>query len=137
MAGEKAGKDWLLKIEDSGTPGQFTTFGGLRSNSLTINNEAIDVTNKGSNQWRTLLDGAGIRSMSISGSGVFTNSQTLSQARQDCINGTLRKFQMIDDDSGDTFEGFYKITSMERGGEYNGEMTWSLSLESSGEITVV
>lgn len=135
MAGKK-GHDWLLQIEDSGTPGAFTTMGGLRSNSLTINNEAIDATNKGSNQWREVLDGAGIRSMSMSGSGIFTNSATLSQARADAINGTLRKFKMIDSDSGDTFTGLFKITSMERGGEHNGEMTWSMSLESSGEVTV-
>ncbi len=136
MAGEKGGKDFLLKVEDSGNPGTFDIIGGLRSKSLTINNEAIDVTNHGSNQFRELLDGCGIRSMSISGSGIFNTSTTLSQIRTDVINGTLRNFQIVDDVGGDVFEGLYKITSFERAGEYNGEQTWSVSLESSGEVTV-
>lgn len=135
MAAKKGG-DFLLKIEDSATPGSYSMLGGLRSNSLTINNEAIDATNKGSNQWREILDQAGIKSMSISGSGIFTSDATLTQARQIAISGLLTNFQIVDSDSGDTFQGKFKLTSLERGGEYNGEMTWSISLESSGEITV-
>lgn len=135
MAG-KAGKHLLLKVDTAGSPGTYTTIGGLRSKSMTINNEAIDATEHGSNEWRELLDGAGIRSMSLSGSGIFTTNANLSQMRADAIAGTLRNFQLVDDDNGDTFTGKFKITSMERGGEYNGEQTWSVSLESSGEIVV-
>ena len=128
------GKDLLLKIEDAGNPGTFITMGGLRSKSISINNEAIDVTEHASNQFREILDACGIRSFSASGSGVFTDGVTLDQALADCIAGTLRLFQIVDV-GGLTFEGLFKITSMEQSGEYNAEQTWSLSLESSGEIT--
>lgn len=136
MAGEKGGKDFLLKIETAASPGTYTVLGGLRSKSMTINNDAIDSTNHGSNQWKEILDGAGIRSMSLSGSGIFNTSTTLSQALADMLAGTLRNFQIVDDAGGDTFTGLFKITSLERAGEYNGEQTWSLSMESSGEIVV-
>jgi len=134
----KGGKDLLLKIEDSGNPGTFDTIAGLRSKSISINNEAIDVTEHSSNQFRELLDSCGIRTFSLSGSGVFTDESTLLQAQTDCVNGTLRKFQIVDAaTAGVTFEGTFKITTLERAGEYNAEQTYSLSMENSGEVTIV
>jgi predicted secreted protein len=35
----------------------------------------------------------------------------------------------------DTIDGSFKITSYERSGEFNGEETYSITLESSGQIT--
>lgn len=134
MAGEKGGKDLLLKINTSGST--YTTIGGLRAKTMTFNAEGIDVTNHSSSQWRTMLDGAGIRSMTISGQGVFNTDATLTTLRQAAVAQTLTNFQIVDDDSGDTFQAAFKVTSFERAGEYNGEMTWSTTLESSGEVTV-
>lgn len=134
MAGEKGGKDFLLKVETSASV--YTTVAGLRSKSFSLSADGIDVTNHGSNQWRELLDGAGIRSMSISGSGVFKNDSTLTTIRQNAMSQTLTNFQIVDDDSGDTFQASFKITSFERSGEFNGEQVWTIALESSGEVTV-
>lgn len=131
----QAGIDFLLKVEDSGTPGTYLTIGGLRSKSLSFNNEAIDVTSHDSSEWKELLDGKGIKSMSVSGSGVFTNSSAETQIRNDLIAGTLRKFKLFDG-AGNTFEAIFKITSLEYGGEYNAEQNWSISLESSGAVSI-
>jgi TP901-1 family phage major tail protein len=135
MAG-KAGVNWLLKLGDGAGSETFTTIGGLRSNSLTLNREPIEATNKGSNQVRELLAAAGIKSASISGAGIYTTDATLTQLHTDWAAGTLRNFQLVDADSGLTISGAFMITSIERGGEYNGEMSWSMSAESSGTITI-
>ena len=45
MAAQK-GSAMLMKVGNGGSPETFTTIGGLRSTSLTINNESVDVTNK-------------------------------------------------------------------------------------------
>lgn len=133
----EGGKDLLLKKEDPGNLGTFITVAGLRSKSISINNEAIDVTEHASNQFREILDECGIRSFSMSGSGVWTNAATLKEAITDALAGTLIKYQIVDTFTGGlTFEGLFKMTSLERAGEYNAEQTFSLSLESSGEITV-
>lgn len=135
MAGEKGGKDLLLKVDTGG--GSFSTLGGLRSKSMSMNNEAIDVTNHGSNQKREILDGAGIFSMSVSGSGIHNgDASTLNLVDDNCVSGTLTDFQIVDSDSGRTYEATFKITTFERTGEYNGEQTYSVSLESSGSVTV-
>ena len=54
------GSGFLLRIADAG--GAYTTVAGLRTTQLSINGEAVNVTNKGSGGWRELLSGAGVRS---------------------------------------------------------------------------
>lgn len=130
----QAGKDFLLKSGDGANPEVFTTIGGLRSTSLSINGEEVDITNQGSQQWKELLDGAGIVSMSVSGSGVFTNSAAENLALTRCLGRTLANYQVSDGIR--TFTGKFKITKMERAGEYKGEQTWSVSLASSGAIVI-
>lgn len=68
------GRAFLLQVGDGdpgGTGELFTTVAGLRSTSLSLNNETVDVTTKDSAPWRELLANAGIRSMQVQGSGVF------------------------------------------------------------------
>ncbi len=131
MAGE-AGIDFLLKVEVSTTP---TTIGGLRSKSMTINAEAIDITNHGSQEWRQILDGKGVRSMSTSGSGVFTDSAAEAEVRTLMLANTLMEMSLVDADTGDMFSGSFKCTSLEYAGEHNGERTYSMSFESAGVVT--
>ena len=131
MAAQK-GSAVLIKQTISGTP---TTIGGLRSSSITINDEMVDVTNKDSSNNRTLLANAGVFSMSISGSGVFTDSAAEIAFRSAALNAaTLQIFSFIIPDLG-TYSGTFQVTSLEYAGEYNGEATYSFSLESSGAIT--
>ena len=73
MAAQK-GSALLMKIGDGGSPETFTTIGGMRSTSLTMNDEMVDVTNKDSSRASTLLAQGGTNSMSVAGSGVFTDS---------------------------------------------------------------
>lgn len=126
-----AGKTFLLKIDTGG--GTYVSLGGIRSNSATLNNEAIDITNMDSSEYRTLLDGAGIRSMDISGSGVLENEAPISTVRTAFLAGTLTNFNLVETNG--TWSGAFKITSFEISGEYNGAQTYSVSLQSSGTIT--
>ena len=142
MAAQK-GLDVLMKIDISGTK---TTIGGLRSTSITLNDESVDITNKDSLGSRTLLAGAGVNSLSVSGSGVFTDSaaevavRTAFQAQQNTSNGSsgqtaaFESFQFRIPNLG-TYTGNFQITSLEYSGEYNGEATYSMSFESAGYIT--
>ena len=130
MAAQK-GSAVLIKQTISGTP---TTIGGLRSSSLTINEETVDVTSKDSSANRTLLANGGITSMSISGSGVFTDSAAAVAFRSAARGAsTFQTFTFIVPDLG-SYAGLFQVASLEYAGEYNGEVTYSFSLESSGAI---
>lgn len=130
MAAQK-GSALLLKIDD-GT-GSFTTVGGLRSTSISLNDEAVDVTTKDSNNFRELLANGGTQTISVSGSGVFTDAASETTLKDAFGASTFVNFQIIVPDFG-TFEGQFMIATLEYAGEYNGEVTYSATLESSGEI---
>jgi len=139
MAVQK-GSSFLLK-DNSG--GSAVTIGGLRSTSMTINGEMVDVTNKDSSTFsgssghdigRVLGGNMGIRSMSISASGVFTDSAGENNLRGAAFTGSIVNYDLVFGDGSDV-KGAFQITSYERAGEFNGEETYSVTLESSGTIT--
>ena len=131
MAAQK-GKDLLVKINTSGST--YDTVGGLRSTSISINDEPVDITNKDSANARTLLATAGTSSMTISGSGVFVDDAQIQLIRGSLANGAFKTFHLVVPDLG-TYAGSFMIASLEFAGEFNGEVTYSLTLESSGAIS--
>ncbi len=137
MAAQK-GAALLLKIGADKTAAfgsdTYTTVGGLRSTSITMNEEAVDVTNKDSSGNRTLLPNGGVQSVSISGSGVFTDATTEGTLRGAFADTDFHNFQVFIPDFG-TYQGEFMVASLEYAGEYNGEVTYSVTLESSGDVT--
>ena len=133
MAAQK-GSALLMKIGNAGSPEAFTTIGGMRSTSLAMNDEMVDVTNKDSARARTLLAQGGTNSMTVSGSGVFTDSATEATLRSKFDVSALTNYQFLVPDFG-TFTGSFQLTTLEYAGEFNGEVTYSFTFESSGAIT--
>lgn len=133
MAVQK-GKDLLIKLDLTGT-GQFETIAGLRATRITFNAETVDVTSlESAGGWRELLGGAGVKSASISGSGVFRDAGTDARARQIFFDGELPEFQVIIPDFG-VVEGRFMITSIEYAGSFEGEATYELALASAGQLS--
>ena len=85
---------------------------------------------------REVLGGAGVKSASISGSGVFKDADTDERVRTIFFDGETPDFQVIVPDFG-TIEGPFLVSSVEYAGNHNGEATYELSLTSAGEITFV
>lgn len=132
--GAQKGRDLLLKIDQTGA-GSFQTVAGLRSNAITFNAGAIDITHQESaGQWRELLAGAGIKSAAIRGSGIFRDMASDAAIRSCVFAGTIRDWQVIVPDFG-VIEGPFQIASLEIGGRHDGEVTFDLALESAGELT--
>lgn len=113
----------------------FRTIAGLRSTTFTFNAEEIDVTNQDSAQWKEILSGAGIKSVAISGSGIFKDEITFKKARDLALAQTLRNWRVCVNPAGDYWQGCFKITSLEQAGDYNNESSYSLSLAGSGEFS--
>ena len=133
MAAQK-GSALLMKIGNAGSPEVFTTIGGMRSTSMTLNDEMVDVTNKDSARARTLLAQGGVNSMTVSGSGVFTDTASETTLRAKFDVAALTNYQFLIPDLG-TYTGSFQLTSLEYAGEYNGEVTYSFTFESSGALT--
>lgn len=127
------GRDLLVKLDVSGD-GSFTTVAGLRTRSLAFNARSVDITNADSSgQWRELLAGAGVRSASVSGRGIFRDEASDASVRETFFDAAIRNWQVVIPDFG-TVAGAFQITALEFTGEHDGEVTFDLSLESAGEL---
>ena len=133
MAAQK-GSSLLVKIGDGASSEAFTTVGGLRSTSISLNDEAVDVTTMDSSNQRELLANGGIQTISISGSGVFTDAASEAELRGKFGASTFSNFQIIIPDFG-TYTGPFMVASLEYSGEFNGEVTYSVTLEGSGSVS--
>lgn len=133
---KQLGRALLVKIYDGVSA--YDNLCGLNSKSITINNSAIDVTTPdcttpGGALWTETL--AGVKSVSVSGDGFFEDSTQ---------EGTLAALALADDNTElfeivvpglGTYAGTFRLTSFDFGGETEGGVTYSLSLESTGAVT--
>ena len=135
MAAEK-GSAFLLKVGNGAAPPAFATVAGMRTTQMSVNGEGVNVTSKDSGGWRELLSGAGVRSVSVSASGIFTGSTAELRVKGHALAGTLDEYE-LSFESGERLRGRFLVTRLDYSGDYNGERNYALSLESSGPVTAV
>ena len=135
MAVER-GSAFLLKVGNGAAPVVWQTVAGLRTTQLSVNGEMVATTSKDSGGWRDLLSGAGVRSVSVSGAGVFTGSAAEVRVKGNALAGMLDDYR-LSFESGETMTGKFLVTRLDYAGDYNGERTYTLSLESSGVVSAL
>jgi predicted secreted protein len=109
----------------------YRTLGGLLANSMNINNEAVDVTDKGSFNWREILGECGIKSMDLAGNGWLDDSISLYVMNQAALSGELLLMRMISG-YGDSYSGMFKLTQFSRNGAHNSAEAYSIAFSSAG-----
>ncbi len=135
MAAEK-GSAFLLKIGNDEAPVAFSTVAGLRTTQMSINGDAVVITNKDSGGWRELLSGAGVRSISVSGAGVFLGSEAETRIRSHALAGTIDSYE-LSFEGGERMQGRFLVSRLDYSGDFNGERNYTLSLESSGAVVAL
>tara|TARA_R110000803_G_scaffold72752_4_gene136463 strand:- start:198 stop:623 length:426 start_codon:yes stop_codon:yes gene_type:complete len=134
---KQLGRALLLKIGDDASPEVFANLAGINSKSLTINNASIDVTTPDASSpegalWTETLNG--VKNVSLSGDGFFTDSTT--ELRMNTVamaNDNVCNFTVTVPAFG-TYSAAFRIASLEFGGESEGGVTYSISLESTGTV---
>lgn len=135
MSAQK-GKDLLLKIYSS-TTSQFETVAGLRAKQIAFNSQTVDITNSDSaGRWRELLAAAGTMQASFSGSGVFKDAATDTVVKDRFFSGEIPNWQVIIPDFG-IIEGAFQIGALEYSGQHDGEVTFEMTLQSSGPLSFI
>lgn len=126
-----AGRKLRIKY-DPGTGA--VVIAGARTDSLTINNEIIDITDKDDAGVRTLLDDIGLSSISLSVEGVLQDDILQGLARGAGDGSSLHDFEIAVAAIG-TYSGSFAIMSFGASGADGAEaMTFTAALESSGAI---
>ena len=131
--GIEKGSAFLLKVGDGGSPPTYATVAGLRTTQLSVTGEPVVVTSKDSGGWRELLSGAGTRSVSVSAAGVFTGSAAEARVRADVLAGTVDDYRLTFE-GGETMTGRFLVTRLDYAGDFNGERSYTLALESAGPV---
>jgi TP901-1 family phage major tail protein len=113
-----------------------TTLAGVRTRSVSITNDYVDVTNDDDNGWRTLLADPGLRSVEVTIGGVTTDEVLLAEAMKASITGeTLEATLPTSLTTPGSLSGTYVVSGFEQSGDHVGVVEFSARFLSSGEVT--
>jgi predicted secreted protein len=124
-------------------PGKSATFKigandvqGLNDMTVTVNGETLDVTTFLSGGWITRIQG--LKSADISVSGFYITDDTNGQVamRSALLAGTTVTVNATADGT-NGWTGSFHVTSFEMGATVAGEVTTSMSLESTGAVSAI
>lgn len=118
-----------LRISRSGT-----AIAGARTDSVTINNEPIDITDKDSAGWRTLISDVGLRTVSCEVEGILNNAALIGVSTGSStalLSACTAQIEGIG-----TFSGDFHLQSLALGAEQGDAITFTATLESAGAVTV-
>lgn len=131
------GRLLLIEVEETPGEGDFIPLGGLRTKSLKINNEMVDVTSDDEDGKRKLLEGAGINSYEASGSGIVKDTKGFDIAREAAEDNVHIRLRVTE--PGETYsrvyEGLWQVTECEVTGEHKDGAQYKMTFASDGEIT--
>jgi TP901-1 family phage major tail protein len=127
MAGQK-GRDILIKLSSA-------TIGGMRAKSISLNEGMVDITDSDSaGRYRELLAAAGVKTVSMTGSGVFKDSAAENSLLTSHMAGAIPTMDFVVPGLG-TFVGPFQCTQLQVSGGHDGEVQFSATFESGGEVT--
>lgn len=115
----------------------FATIGGLSNFSAELSATEIDITNQSSNESKEILDGRGVKALSLTFTGQATDAQLAKDIETNVLSQKLRWFRLLQSDNlNRTYTGKFKITNFSLSGSHDGSVEVNFSLMSSGVVTV-
>ena len=134
MAGQK-GRDVLIKIGNGASPEIFATVAGIRAKTISLNAKSVDGTSgESTDAWRELIAGAGVKSASVSGSGVFKDAASDAAIQQAFFAQASKTFQLVIPDFG-VLQGPFLIEALDYSGDHDGEAAFAITLASAGVVS--
>lgn len=107
---------------------------GARTDSLTVNNEPLDITDKDDAGWRTLLADTGLRSVSCEVEGVLKVDTLLVDGVGDATTALLKECVVTISGIG-TLTGDFMLQNIQLGAEQADVVTFTATLESGESMT--
>lgn len=109
-----------------------TKIASVRTKTMTIANEAIDITDDDDSGYRTLLEDPAQKQIDLSVEGLTSDDVLIDKA----ANGTtLIEAYTLELPSGATITGDFRFNNLEIGAEYNAAVTFTAEIQSTGSYT--
>lgn len=123
------GRDLTVAI---GTASSEVVIAGVRTKSITINNEPVDTTNDDDSGVRKMLAEPGVKAVDVSVEGVVEDdiALALSMSATNIITSCEITYP-----SGATLAGDFAIASFAESGTNNDAVTFTLELQSADTVT--
>jgi len=119
---------WKLKVyKDS------VLIAGVRTKTLTVGNEGIDITSDDDAGFQTFMEISGKQAINISVECVFKNDTIMQQIIAD--SDVIDTFKIEWADSGAFLESEFRMSNFSTVGETSGVVTYSFDLSSSGSYS--
>lgn len=121
----------ILKVESTPNSGDWQIIGASSSHSFTLGNELLDVSDKDTNRWRSLLS-AGDRSASISMEGFVSDDTYFEVFRVAARDDVILNYRLDYGDS-EIVSGAFHVDSLEVSGDRASAQTFTTTLSSDTE----
>ncbi len=133
MSAQK-GRDVLVKIYDGSG---YVSVAGLRARTISLNAKTVDATDSDSSgAWRELLAGAGVKSATVTGAGIFRDAASDALVRTAFFEGTAPNFSLTLPDFG-VITGPFQVSNLDYAGDFDGEATFAMTLVAAGQLSFV
>ena len=106
---------------------------GVRTKTVTANNEPIDVSTDDDGGYRVLLEESASSSIDMSVEGLHKDTALIKKAAKD--GETLIETYEIEFPNGAKISGSFRLNSIEEGAEYQDAITFSATIQSTGTPT--
>lgn len=130
------GLRFAISVADESGPQSMLPIEGVRVTQLSIANELIDVTAASSGGWRHLLPGAGVRSISLVGEGLFTGSPGEVRLRVLALTGAAEMMELQLENSA-SLRSHFVVAALRMRGQHDEPVTYELTLESAAAVEIV
>lgn len=129
------GRNYIIKINTTGTT--YVAIGGMQEPSVEIDNDKVDVTNADSAGVQTLLENAGVNSITIKGKGIFVDDAALAQMRTLAATNAHKNYQfVIPGTASKTMQGSFMVSKFTESATYKEAGAYDFQLESAGPVTI-
>jgi len=113
-----------------------TTLVGVRTRTVSVTNDYVDVTTDDDAGWRALLTDPGLRSLEVTVGGVTSDEVLLASIMAASITNTTLTGNLPSDlTTPGTLSGNFLISAFEQESDHDGEVAFSATFMSNGEIT--
>ncbi len=113
-----------------------TTLVGVRTRSISISNDYVDVTTDDDNAWRTLLADPGMRAIDVTISGITSDEVLLAEIMAASIaSDTLQADLPSTLGTPGNLSGSYLVSAFEKSGDHDGSVECSATFMSTGAVT--
>lgn len=131
------GRDFAMYVADPNvSPSDYVLVAGLRTSSLTINNNPVDITTIGDGGFQNLLPDGGVQSFEFSGDGVFDNtSPGFNIVARAALDRVFLEVELRSG-SGQRFRGQMVVGSFGRSGAYDNAEMFNIAMRSHGRMSV-